>query len=117
MKEEAQRCWFHSHIRKKKIWYMEKRFQDNSQHNIGGPVRIKGPIDFDKLEEVIKLVNRRHEGIRLRLKEVDEEASWYIADSKILNLERYDFTRETDPEVHFQQWVDHSAATYFSLEN
>ncbi len=40
----------------KRIWYIERIYPNTSLYNIGGPIRIKGVINFGILEESINIL-------------------------------------------------------------
>ncbi|RJE89650.1 amino acid adenylation domain-containing protein [Paenibacillus sp. 1011MAR3C5] len=101
----------------KRIWYLEKIFPDTSLSNIGGPVRIKGEVDFRLLEKAIGQFIASHEGIRLQLDENNGEARQYVADYIYRPLECFDFSLEPDPEASFWDWVNKEAGTPFKLEH
>ncbi|MFF2888656.1 amino acid adenylation domain-containing protein [Paenibacillus sp. NPDC057967] len=99
----------------KRIWYLEKIFPDTSLSNIGGPVRIKGQVNFQWLEKAIGHFVASHDGIRLQLEESDGEARQYVAEYTHRPLELFDFSLEPDPEAAFWDWINQEAAAPFKL--
>jgi amino acid adenylation domain-containing protein/non-ribosomal peptide synthase protein (TIGR01720 family) len=100
----------------KRIWYIEKIYADTSLYNIGGPIRIKGPVDFALLEEAINVMIRKHAGIRLRLIETDGEPMQYVSEYNWVKLDYKDFSACEDPEKEFKGWVEKEAGTSFVLD-
>lgn len=90
----------------KRIWYMERIFPGTSIANIGGPVRIKGSVDFGLLEQAIHAFIRGHEGLRIQLAECDGDALQRVRDYEEQSLDFFDFSGESDPEAAFWSWVD-----------
>ncbi|UNK15980.1 amino acid adenylation domain-containing protein [Paenibacillus sp. N3/727] len=90
----------------KRIWYMERILPGTSIANIGGPVRIKGTVDFGLLEQAIHAFIRRHEGLRIQLAECDGDALQRVRDYEEQSLDFFDFSGESDPEAAFWSWVD-----------
>ncbi|WP_195576560.1 non-ribosomal peptide synthetase [Paenibacillus sp. 1001270B_150601_E10] len=101
----------------KRIWYMEQIFPGTSIANIGGPVRIKGEVDFALLEQAIHAFIRRHEGLRIQLVDRDGDALQRVKDEEEQPLDFFDFSREPDPEASFWSWVDSEARKPIPLVN
>lgn len=101
----------------KRIWYIEKIYPNTSLYNIGGPVRIKGPVDFKMLEESINIFIKRNEGLRLRVEERGGQVNQYISKYKRIDLDFLDFSQYKEPENFFNKWVQQEAEKSFALEN
>jgi amino acid adenylation domain-containing protein/non-ribosomal peptide synthase protein (TIGR01720 family) len=101
----------------KRIWYIEKIYPNTSLHNIGGPVRIKGPVNFKALEEAIHIFIKRHEGLRLRVSEQNGEAYQYVSEYTRHNLDFYDFSPYDNPQDEYNCWIKQEASKPFVLEN
>ncbi len=101
----------------KRIWYMEKIYPGTSLYNIGGPVRIKGAVDFSILEEAINLLVKRNEGLRLRFIEENGQVKQYVSDYEKIKLDLFDFRQYENPEKEFRKWVDKQAEKPFDIEN
>lgn len=99
----------------KRVWYLEKIFPNTSLSNIGGPVRIKGKVDFHLLEEAIGKFIASHDGIRIQLSEDDGEAWQYVSDYTKQAIDQFDFSKEPDPEAAFWDWVNKEAGAPFQL--
>lgn len=101
----------------KRIWYMEKIFPGTSLANIGGPVRIKGAVNNQWLEQAIHTFIGQNEGLRLQLGELDGEASQMVKAYDGLPLDFKDFSKEVNPEAAFWSWVHREASKPFQLLN
>lgn len=99
----------------KRIWFIEKIYADTSLYNIGGPIRIKGPVNFALLEEAINVMIKRNAGIRLRLVEKDGEPLQYVSEYKRVRLDYKDFSACENPEREYNRWVEKEAGTAFVL--
>ncbi|MBH5320328.1 amino acid adenylation domain-containing protein [Paenibacillus sp. GSMTC-2017] len=101
----------------KRIWYMENIFPGTSLANIGGPVRVKGLINFGLLEQAIHTLIRQHDGLRLQLAELDGEAIQIVKEYEKQPLDFFDFSMEADAETAFRSWVQNEASKPFQLVN
>lgn len=101
----------------KRIWYMEKIYPGTSLYNIGGPVHIKGNVDFELLEKSINIFIKRNDGLRLRITSNEGEPMQYLTDYEETKINFFDFTSYDKPEKEFQKWVDTEARTPFILED
>ncbi len=101
----------------KRIWYIEKIYPGTPLYNIGGPIRIKGIVDFELLEKTINIFIKKNEGLRLRITEKEGESGQYLVDYKEVKIDFVDFSKSIEPEEEFKKWVDVEAKTPFKLEN
>lgn len=101
----------------KRIWYMEQIFPGTSLANIGGPVRIKGVIDFGLLEQAIHAFIQLHEGLRIQLTECDGEMVQRVIPFEKITLPYFDFSNEPEPEAAFWSWVHSEARKPIPLVN
>ncbi len=101
----------------KRIWYTEKIYPGTSLHNIGGPVRIKGKIDFNLLEESVNIFIKNNDGVRLRFVEGSGEVRQYVSCHKNLKFDFVDFSKYKNPEEEFNTWVREQAGKPFVIED
>lgn len=99
----------------KRIWYIEQIYPDTSLHNIGGPIHIKGSVDFDVLETAIHIFIKRHEGLRLQFMEENGEVKQYVNASQPFRLELVDFSGSQEPRREFNKWVEQESQRVFKL--
>ncbi|OMF98439.1 non-ribosomal peptide synthetase [Paenibacillus sp. FSL R7-0337] len=100
----------------KRICLLEKIHQPCPMHNIGGPVRIKGPVSFDLLKKAWLLLVKQHEGLQIRIDDREEGVRQWISEQPVPEPEFFDFRAAPDPELQFHAWVQEQAATPFDLE-
>jgi amino acid adenylation domain-containing protein/non-ribosomal peptide synthase protein (TIGR01720 family) len=101
----------------KRIWYIEKIYPGTSLYNIGGPIRIRGAVDFGILEECINVLVKRNDGLRLRFVEEQGEVKQYVSNFKRIKLDYMDFSKYEDPETEYKAWVEEVAKKAFVIEN
>ncbi|MDK8180493.1 non-ribosomal peptide synthetase [Paenibacillus sp. UMB4589-SE434] len=99
----------------KRIWYIENIYPSIPIHNIGGTIRIKGHVDLDVLEAAIRHVIQQHDGLRIRLREVDHVIYQYVSTVPEERLNFVDFSGSSDPEASYQLWLSEQARTPFQL--
>ncbi|ASA21611.1 non-ribosomal peptide synthetase [Paenibacillus donghaensis] len=99
----------------KRIWYTECLHPKTAVHHIGGCVRIRGTVDFNRLETSIHRVIQAHEGLRLQLRKQDDEPQQYVADAPLKPLPRFDFSTSSNPQADYEGWVEAEAAKRFVL--
>jgi amino acid adenylation domain-containing protein len=47
-----------------RLWFLEQLEPDTPQYNVAGSVRLRGPLDADLLEDVLRQLVQRHEALR-----------------------------------------------------
>ena len=100
-----------------RIWMMEKIYPNTSLNNIGGTVRIKGPLDFNKLEDSINFVIKKNDAFRLEFVETNGDILQYIHDYEWVNIELKDFSGCNNAEDEFKSWVMKEAIKPFKIND
>ncbi|MCE3199502.1 amino acid adenylation domain-containing protein [Paenibacillus sonchi] len=100
-----------------RIWSIEQIYPQTPLHNIGGTIRIKGPVQFSVLEKAIDLFIQSHEALRLRIAARNGEPRQYIGHNNDFPLDFIDFSTCSEPEREFADWVESIAQKPFVLEN
>lgn len=99
----------------KRIWYVENIYPGTSIHNIGGLIKIYGPVDFQLLEESINLFVKHNDAIRIRLVERDEAVWQTVTAYRRRTFPFIDFTaRSSDAGV--DAWVSAEFAKPLPLD-
>ena len=86
----------------KSIWLTEKYYQGTSVNTICGTAIIEEKVDFEKLEEAIKILCQKYDNFRLRLKmvngdikqELSEEMDFKVDIINVANLQELERERE-----------------------
>lgn len=99
----------------KRIWYLENIYPGTSLFNIGGPVRIKGKVDFSILKNAINVFIYKNDGIRLRIVITESDIKQYVSEYKEIDPSCIDFSELEKPEEAFEKWVKEQAHKPFSL--
>ncbi|TPG70553.1 amino acid adenylation domain-containing protein [Brevibacillus laterosporus] len=101
----------------KRIWYIEKIHSNSPLHNIGGCLKIKGHANVDLLEKAIQTVIERNEGLRLRFCEREGQPYQYVNEYTEKKIDYLDFSREENPSLVFEEWVEAVFKKSFTIEN
>ncbi|WP_225445409.1 non-ribosomal peptide synthetase [Paenibacillus arenosi] len=88
----------------RRIWYVENMVPGSSIHNIGGLIKIYGPVDFVRLEQSIHQFIMQNDAIRMRMTESNGRIEQYIAEYCPRTLPYIDFTNEAC-EIDVDTWV------------
>lgn len=116
MREEQDALFQLTHPQKR-IWYLENMYPGSPVFNVGGPIRIHGPVDFGLLAEAVRRFVCENDGMRIRLSVRGSEVFQYIGEYKEFTPSFTDFSRFGDPEGAFREWVREQAETPFELRD
>ena len=94
----------------KSIWLTEKYYQGTNVNTICGTAIIEEKVDFEKLEEAIKILCQKYDNFKLRLKivngevkqELSEEMDFKIDIINVANLQELEKEREKIIKKPFQ---------------
>ncbi len=101
----------------KRIWYIEKYYPNTPLHNIGGPAKVKGIVNFALLERSINIFIQKNEGIRLQLAEQAGDVKQYVNEHKYEKLDFFDFRSFENSEKAFTEWGKAVIEEPFDLYN
>ncbi|WP_253735759.1 amino acid adenylation domain-containing protein [Paenibacillus sp. FJAT-26967] len=97
----------------KRIWYVENIYPGTSIHNIGGLIKIYGPVDFSLLEEAINQFIRLNEAVRIRVVEQDGSVQQTVTEYRRRTFPLIDFMAlESDVD----DWVSAEFAKPLALD-
>ena len=98
------------------IWYTEKTYPGTSISNVAGTLMIKGPVDFELLNQSINLFIEKNEGIRLRIhRDGSGEPVQYITPFQFKDIELIDFSQCSDPMKALYEWDSREILKPFDL--
>lgn len=97
----------------KSIWVTEQYYRGSSINNICGSAVIQEEVDFDKLEESIKLVCKKHDNFWLEFKLVDGEVKQVLSERKKIQIDAINIAGQNDLENE----INKISRTTFKLEN
>lgn len=98
----------------KRVWYTEQITPGTSLFNLGGIMRIKGPVDPSIMEQVIQKVVERNDGLRLIIINDDGEPKQYVRELDEFTLPVYDFSGEPNPDLKAKEWLKTETKKQFS---
>ena len=97
----------------KSIWVTEQYYKGSSINNICGSAVIQEKVDFDKLEESIELVCKKHDNFWLEFKLVDGEVKQVLSERKKIQIDTVDIAGQND----LKNEINKISRTTFKLEN
>ncbi|WP_232276735.1 non-ribosomal peptide synthetase [Paenibacillus sp. 481] len=99
----------------KRIWYVENMYPDTSIYNIGGFVKINGPVDFSLLEEAINEFIRQNDAIRIRIMNQDGTVQQAVTEYSRKTLPYIDLAA-SESNVGLEDWVSGEFAKPLPLD-
>lgn len=99
----------------RRIWYIEELYPGTCVHNIGGLIRIQGPIHPGYLEQAISAFLVQNAALRFQLTKVAGEVRQFFCADELAPLRLLDFRSEADPEQACQAWIQQEFTTPFPL--
>lgn len=84
------------------IWNMEKCFPNTSINNITGTLRVKEELDFNSIENVINLLLKKNDALRIQISIQNGEPLQYSSSYQYYPLHFFDLCSETDSQKLFE---------------
>ena len=75
-----------------RIWVLHRMEPDDVSYNVPGAVRMRGPLDIDRLEQAFRQVIQRHESLRTVFLEEDGVPFQRILPEVAFSLSRFDLS-------------------------
>ena len=97
----------------KSIWVTEQYYIGSSINNICGTAVIQEKVDFDKLEEAIKIVSQKHDSFWLEFKLNDGNVEQVLSEREEIQISTVSIASEKELEKEREKIV----RTTFKLEN
>ena len=97
----------------KSIWVTEQYYLGSSVNNICGTALIQEKVDFDKLEEAIKIVSQKHDSFWLEFKLNDGNVEQVLSEREEIQISTVSIASEKELEKEREKIV----RTTFKLEN
>lgn len=101
----------------KRIWFLEQIYPESPLNVIGGCVRIKGNICFNRLKNAFWSFIQAHPGMRLRLSQHSPIPFQYLHEWIPKPFPILDFSCFEDGEKIFNQWVEEQGSSPFHLHD
>ena len=102
----------------REIWYDQQLRPGLSQYNIGGHVKIVGPLDLERLRLAFDLLAQRHDSLRLvllRPEAADEMPRQAFAGGASSELSLHDFSGRADASAAALEWMQRRIVEPFEL--
>jgi len=102
----------------KMIYYIEKKNQGTGCNNIVFFIRYPFVLNDNKLEDTLNILVKKHQGLRLRMTEIQYESNFipaqYVTEYKPITIDRFDFSGDSD-ESQVQEWLEKKGAEAFNF--
>ena len=101
-----------------RLWFLSQLQQDNAVYNVGGGVRMEGPLSVAALERALDEIVRRHESLRTTIGQVEGEPVQIITDPQAFHLPKFDLRNvpASQRETEAQLLLTNQARQPFNLE-
>ena len=97
----------------KSIWVTEQYYMGSSINNICGTATIQEKVDFEKLEEAIRIVCQKHDNFWLKVKVENGEVKQILSEREQIQVDIINIADKNDLEKEREKIV----RTIFKLEN
>ena len=97
----------------KSIWVTEQYYMGSSINNICGTATIQEKVDFEKLEEAIRIVCQKHDNFWLKVKVENGEVKQILSEREQIQVDIINIADKNDLEKERKKIV----RTIFKLEN
>ncbi len=94
----------------RRLWFLYRFNKDDVSYNLCAEIEFRGSLDVSALQNALQALVNRHEALRTRILERDEEAF-----QEVLPYSQFDIPVETLSEVELQTRLKEEAATPFDL--
>ena len=96
--ESAESTIFPMSFSQQRLWFLDQLEPGKSVYNVSEAVGLRGTLDVPALERSINEIVRRHDTLRTRFAEVDDNPSQIVAPSLQVPLALRDLTQLSDAE-------------------
>src|SRR6185369_2479661 len=101
-----------------RLWFLNELQPDSAVYNLGGGVRMEGPLSVTALERALDEIVRRHESLRTTIRQIDSEPVQILNSPHKFSLSQIDLrdVPESAREGEAQSLLAHEARKPFNLE-
>jgi amino acid adenylation domain-containing protein len=105
-------------LAQQRLWFLDQLDPDQQAYFITKTCRLRGPLDFQALEQSLNEILKRHESLRTTFAIVDEQIIQCIASTSHLSLPLIDLreTPEDERETEAHRLVTQEVQRPFNLE-
>src|ERR1044072_8550692 len=76
-----------------RLWFLDQLEPGRASYNISRAVRLKGPLDFQALQQALNSIVARHETLRPNFTSIDDEPVQAIAATRAVEIRLVDLGR------------------------
>src|SRR6185295_6235461 len=73
-----------------RLWFLDQLEPESASYNFSRAVRVKGPLDFQALQQALNSIVARHESLRTNFTSIDDEPVQTIAPTRAVEIELAD---------------------------
>jgi amino acid adenylation domain-containing protein len=73
-----------------RLWFLDQLEPGSASYNISRAVRLKGPLDFQALQQALNSIVARHESLRTNFTSIDDEPVQTIAAKRAVEIQLVD---------------------------
>ncbi|WTJ47677.1 amino acid adenylation domain-containing protein [Streptomyces atratus] len=99
-----------------RMWFLHQLEPDSASYNVPAVVRLRGPLDADRLRAALDTVAQRHEVLRTVFAEVDGRPVQVIGDAPLIDFTVRDLRYTEEPHAAAERLAADLAARPFDLE-
>lgn len=101
----------------REIWFDQILYPDIPLYNIGGYLRIDGPIDPALFEKALNQIIQDNDALRIILQQGKELPTQIFAEHIHITLDFHDFSAKDNPHHHAIQWMQQEFVKPLQLYN
>ena len=101
----------------KEIWFDQVLRPEVPLYNIGGYIRIDGPVDPARLEKALNQVIGENDALRIMIVEKESTPTQVFAENVHLKLDYHDFSNKENAHQQVLEWMEREFAKPFQLYN
>ena len=100
-----------------RLWFLDQLEPGSASYNISRAVRLRGPLDFQALQQALNSIVERHESLRTNFTSVDDEPVQTIAATRAVEIQLVDLGRlgQSDKEREANRLASEAARCPFNL--
>src|SRR6185295_14608361 len=100
-----------------RLWFLDQLEPGSASYNISRAVRLKGPLDFQALQQALNSIVARHESLRTNFTSIDDEPVQTIAATRAVEIQLVDLVglSQSNRECEAKRLASEAAQCPFDL--
>src|ERR1041385_4402364 len=84
-----------------RLWFLDQLEPGSASYNISRAVRLRGPLDFQALQQALNSIVERHESLRTNFTSIDDEPLQTLAPTRVVEIQVIDLgsLSQSDREI------------------